>query len=302
MQNDRSARVPTPPLAKTYKNRTELMALPATPSFSLAEANTIVDIEVQANQLLDYINKLTSLADRACNTAILQTETVQLIEENRNAEITNLRNQLEEQSAQFREQQLAMVRLEEGSKAQIAALEIQLRQAEIQRNEEKELRILRRKNVGLISRLDEAEEIAKRAETRIHEQLTPLNQEVAELRLQLANRDKTIQTKNNMIKTIELDFRAKIVELEQRLRDSETTLHELQTTIKEKDALIQATAGKEAEIGKLIKRLSTECDRLNTELQEKSRIPAQLEPKKTPSVTDSKIWRQVVGRFQEESS
>ena len=301
MQNDRSARVPTP-LAKTYKNRTELMALPATPSFSLAEANTIVDIEVQANQLLDYINKLTSLADRACNTAILQTETVQLIEENRNAEITNLRNQLEEQSAQFREQQLAMVRLEEGSKAQIAALEIQLRQAEIQRNEEKELRILRRKNVGLISRLDEAEEIAKRAETRIHEQLTPLNQEVAELRLQLANRDKTIQTKNNMIKTIELDFRAKIVELEQRLRDSETTLHELQTTIKEKDALIQATAGKEAEIGKLIKRLSTECDRLNTELQEKSRIPAQLEPKKTPSVTDSKIWRQVIGRFQEESS
>src|SRR6266542_3030545 len=221
MQNDRSARVPTP-LNNTYKNRTELMALPATPSFSLAEANTIVDIEVQANQLLDYINKLTSLADRACNTAILQTETVQLIEE-------------------------------------------------------KELRILRRKNVGLISRLDEAEEIAKQAETRIHEQLTPLNREVAELRLQLANRDKTIQTKNNMIKTIELDFRAKIVELEQRLRDSETKLHELQTTIKEKDALIQATAGKEAEIGKLIKRLSTECDRLNTELQEKSRLPAQLE-------------------------
>jgi len=278
------------------------MSLPATPSFSLAEANTIVDIEVQANQLLDYINKLTSLADRACNTAILQTETVQLIEENRNAEITNLRNQLEQQSAQFREQQLAMVRLEEGSKAQITALEIQLRQAEIQRNEEKELRILRRKNVGLISRLDEAEEIAKQAETRIHEQLTPLNREVAELRLQLANRDKTIQAKNNMIKTIELDFRAKIVELEQRLRDSETTLHELQTTIKEKDALIQATAGKEAEIGKLIKRLSTECDKLNTELQEKSRIPAQLEPKKAPSVTDSKIWRQVIGRFQEESS
>jgi chromosome segregation ATPase len=278
------------------------MALPATPSFSLAEADTIVDIEVQANQLLDYINKLTSLADRACSTAILQTETVQLIEENRNAEITNLRNQLEQQSTQFREQQLAMIRLEEGSKAQIATLEIQLRQTEIQRNEEKELRILRRKNAGLISRLDEAEEIAKQTEGRIHEQLAPLNQEVAELRLQLANRDKTIQTKNNMIKTIELDFRAKIVELEQRLRDSETKLHELQTTIKEKDALIQATAGKEAEIGKLIKRLSTECDRLNTELQEKSRLPAQLEPKKAPSVTDSKIWRQVIGRFQEESS
>jgi hypothetical protein len=86
------------------------------------------------------------------------------------------------------------------------------------------------------------------------------------------------------------------------LRDSETKLHEQEALLKEKDALIQATGAKEAEIGKLIARLSTECDRLNTEHQEKIRLPAHPEPKKAQPVTDSKIWRQVIGRFQEESS
>lgn len=58
----------------------ELAELPATPSFAFADTNFIVDIEVHADQLLAYIDKLTSLADRACNTALRQTETAQLLE------------------------------------------------------------------------------------------------------------------------------------------------------------------------------------------------------------------------------
>jgi hypothetical protein len=280
----------------------ELVPLPAAPSFSLDEANSILDIEIQADQLLAYINKLTSLADRACSTAISQNETTHLIEENRRSEMINLRNHLDQQSAQLHEQQLALMRLEHESKAKIASLETQLQQTRLHRGEENKLELLRNENANLARRLHEAEALAKQAQSHIQGDLAPLNKEVAELSLQVANRDKTIQTKNNMIKTIELDYGAKIVELEQRLRESETKVHELHTTIKEKDALIQATAGKEAEIGKLIKRLSIECNRLNTELQEKSHLPAQLEPKKAQSVTDSKIWRQVIGRFQEQSS
>jgi chromosome segregation ATPase len=301
MQNDRPARTVTQSI-KSHGNVKELVALPAAPSFSLAEANSILDIEIQADQLLAYINKLTSLADRACSTAISQNETTHLIEENRRSEMINLRNHLDQQSVQLHEQQLALIRLEHESKAKIATLETQLQQTRFHQSEETKLELLRNENANLARRLHEAEALAKQAQSPIQGDLAPLNQEVAELRLQLANRDKTIQIKNNMIKTIELDFRTKIVELEQCLRDGETKLHELQTTIKEKDALIQATAGKEAEIGKLIKRLSTECDRLNTELQEKSRLPAPMEPKKAQSVADSKIWRQVIGRFQEESS
>ena len=51
----------------------DVIALPALPSFALADPNNIVDIEIQADHLLNYINKLTALADRACSTAIRQS-------------------------------------------------------------------------------------------------------------------------------------------------------------------------------------------------------------------------------------
>jgi hypothetical protein len=105
MQNDRTARNITQPV-RSNGNVKELVALPATPSFSLAEANSILDIEIQADQLLAYIDKLTSLADRACNTAIRQNETTHLIEENRRSEMINLRSHLDNQGAQLHEQQL----------------------------------------------------------------------------------------------------------------------------------------------------------------------------------------------------
>src|SRR5918999_5289043 len=194
-------RFPVAQSTNKEESKGELVVLPAMPSFSLADANTIVDIEIQADQLLNYINKLTTLADRACSTAIRQTETAHFLEENRQHEIADLRNKLAEQNTKSQEQQIAMILLEQESKAQIAALEAELRRAEIQRHEEKQRRILRSKNASVFNRLDEAEELAKHAQTRIHEQLAPLNQEVAELKAQLANRDKTIQTKNNMIKT-----------------------------------------------------------------------------------------------------
>jgi hypothetical protein len=293
-----SHRIPLPQSTNAEQSKGDLIVLPAMPSFSLADANTIVDIEIQADQLLNYINKLTTLADRACSTAIRQTETAHFIEENRQREIADLRNKLAEQNTKVQEQQIAMILLEQESKAQIAALETELHRTEIQKNEEKQFRRLRSKNANLVNRLDEAEELATHARTRIHEQLAPLNQEIAELRAQLANRDKTIQTKNNMLKTVELEFRAKILEIEQTLRDSEAKLQDRERLLNEKDALLQATGAKEAEIGKLIARLSTECDRLNTELQQKSRLLADPKPKKAQPVTDIKRWR----RFQEEST
>ncbi|MGZ8489535.1 MAG: hypothetical protein ACXWW4_13475, partial [Candidatus Binatia bacterium] len=51
------------------------------PNLSFDEASGLAEIETQANQLLDYIGKLSNLADRACVTAIRQTETAQRSEE-----------------------------------------------------------------------------------------------------------------------------------------------------------------------------------------------------------------------------
>jgi chromosome segregation ATPase len=300
MQNDRSPLSSTQPRALD-ESKGQLIALPATPSFSLAEASSILDIEIQADQLLNYINKLTSLADRACSTAISQNETTQLIEENRRSEMNDLRKKLDQQNEKLHEQQVAIVRLEQDSKAQIATLETQLRRRETHRYEAQELELLRRENSDLVKRLSEAElRTTKQSQQRAHEPHASQNEEVAELRLKLASRDETIQAKNSAIKSLEADFRAKISELEQRLRDAQAELPKQEEKLKEKDALIQATAVKEAEMGNLIKRLSAECAALSAQLQEKPRALPSGDTKKNQITADNTIWRRVIGRLQED--
>jgi HEAT repeat protein len=88
--------------------------------------------------------------------------------------------------------------------------------------------------------------------------------------------------------------------LEQRLRDSQAELQMQEAKLKEKEALIQASATKETEIGNLIKRLSSECETLNGELQQKSQVLARIKSKKDQPANDGKIWRRVIGRLQEE--
>jgi len=109
-----------------------------------------------------------------------------------------------------------------------------------------------------------------------------------------------IQRKNQAIKQMELDFRAKVLQLEQRLSESQLELQSYEAKLKEKDALIQMTAAKELEMGNLIQRLSAECAALSKDLQEKNRKLAQIERKKSQSPNDGKIWRRVIGRLQEE--
>jgi septal ring factor EnvC (AmiA/AmiB activator) len=283
-----------------HKSKGELVALPAPPSFSLDDANSIVEIEIQADQLLNYIDKLTSFADRACSAAIRQTETAHLIEENRFTEIGDLRRTLEHQNEKLHEQQVAMVRLEQQSKAQITALEVRLRQNEMQRAEEKRQELLRGENAGLVSRLKEAEALVLQAQERNHDWSEPLGQELEDLKLQLAERDETIQAKNATIKQVESDSRAKILDIEQRLRDAEKALEDHEAILKEKDAVIRATALKEAEMGNLIKRLSAECAKLSNELQERNRTLSQNHRTRTEPRADANIWRRVIGRLQED--
>ncbi len=280
----------------------ELAELPETPSFAFADTNFIVDIEVHADQLLAYIDKLTSLADRACNTALRQTETAQLLERNRHIEISDLRDQLEHKTAQCHEQQLALVRLEEESKAKTAALESQRHLREVLQQhaeKDKELKMLRIEKTGLASRLVDVEAASNRARTRNEPEPTMRRQEVATLKSQLASREETTQNQNAAIKKIEADFRTKIQELEQRLSDALADLQIKDAKLKETEVIMQATAAKEAEMGNLIRRLSAECSSLNSELQEKTRVLAHAEGKMQP-ISDGKIWRRVIGRLQEE--
>ena len=285
------------PRDSELEKRPNVVALPAIPSFSFGDAKNILDIEVQADQLLNYINKLTSLADRACTTALQQSETTQRVEDNRHSEVVYLRRQLDQANTQFREQQRAMTRLEQASRAQLTTLEKQLHRKEIE-TMEREIDALRSSGGSAIVRqpLKQTEEPRQSV---VQPETAPLNQELAHLKQQLAARDETIEAKNRMIKAVESDFQTKIADLEQRLRDTQQELQIQEAKLKEKDTLLQATAAKEVEMGNLIKRLSGECEQLNRELQEISQSRSSADANKIPSSGETKIWRRVIGRLQE---
>ena len=75
---------------------------------------------------------------------------------------------------------------------------------------------------------------------------------------------------------------------------------DLAATLKEKDLVIRATARKEAEMGKLIQRLSAECNQLSTEVQQKIESMPKTQENRSPLRIDATIWR-MIGRMQEES-
>jgi len=264
------------------------------PNLSFDEASGLAEIETQANQLLDYIGKLSNLADRACVTAIRQTETAQRSEETRQTEVATLRNQLEQSTSALQERNLAFTMLDNSSREQMASMEQRLRAAERQLED-------RESEIASLNR--QINELANRPNTPGYT-TEQLEQEVAEktaaLRSQLSQRDELVKSKTSMFKKAEADFRANIIELEQRLKDAEGTMQLQETQIKDKELVLQATAVKEVEIGKLIKRLSQECENLSIELQEKTRLMGQLDGKKPQVQPDKNVWRRMIGRLQDD--
>jgi chromosome segregation ATPase len=279
---------------RSGNNGLELPKMPVTPSFSFDDAKSVLDIEVRADQLLLYIDKITSLADRACNTAIRQTETAQLLERSRSVEIVSLRDQLDQQRGQYQEQQLTLVRLEHESRTQIATLENRLHEIERHRDSigvQAELKRLQAENTALAAQLAAGQDSLKPAVT---------DQELTELKRQLAEREGIIENKNRAIKETERGYLSKIKELEERLSAAESELQTREVQLKEKEAILKQTVTKEMEVGNLIKRLSAECATLSSQLQERNQRLAEIEAPKSNPIGDAKIWRRMITRLQEE--
>ena len=272
------------------------------PNLSFDDASGLAEIETQANQLLDYIGKLSNLADRACVTAIRQTETAQRSEETRQTEVATLRNQLEQSTSALQERNFAFTILENGSREQMASMEQRLRAAERQlEKRDSEIAALNHQIDELVNRPNTPGYTTEQLEQEIAKKTAALNQEFTALQNQLSQRDELVKSKTNMFRKAEQDFRATIIELEQRLKDAEGMVLRQKTELKDKEVVIQATAAKEVEIGKLIKRLSLECENLSNELQEKTRLMGQLDGKKPPQTQpDKNVWRRMIGRLQDD--
>jgi len=146
----------------------------------------------------------------------------------------------------------------------------------------------------LVNRLSEAELAAKQAESHAH-QFTARLEELTDLRLQMAKHEESLAARELALNQVEGDFMANIQNLQLRLQDTETNVARQETELKEKESAIQAAAIRETEIGKLIQRLSSECEKLTAELSEKTLMIARLEGKTRQAATGGKVWNKILG-------
>ena len=273
-------------------------------SSSMSNVNGILDIEIQASQLFDYIDKLNTFADRAYHNAINnQSKRERRLEEVFQSDLANLNKLLEQTKAALQERNVAYAVLQEKTKAQLTEMEKRLLEKQVQLlHREEEIKTLTTDITSFIKHQQQPQESEQPTlKSHGHQLNSELHaEEIERLKLQLAKRDEIIQAKNDESRVVQSEFRLKIQELENALRANTNRLEQHEALLKQKEALIQATAIKEAEIGKLINCLSTECDNLNKQLQEKTRRLAQLEKEKAQSSNDVRAWRQVAGQLQED--
>jgi chromosome segregation ATPase len=248
-------------------------------------------VHIQATPFLDALDNLKSASDRVCDLAGRETEPAGPVEQNTKTEIAALRLQLREESLKARV--VALREMEEAWRAKIELIQNQVRAREVQlRVRESNLARLATKVYGVIGRLNETEAEAQRKTEQ-------LESEIAGLRQQLQERDERLAAKKATPELAEA-LKENIKELEQQLQAAEQKLQSCESELKTKENLIQAAAAKEAELGKLIARLSSECERLASGARSKSPVASQLEKKQERSLTDSPVWKKIVGRIQEE--
>jgi hypothetical protein len=77
------------------------------------------DIASQTDQLLELINELKSITDRACNAAVRESECAERIEESKETEVANLQVRLKENEEALAVRDAALREREEISKAKI---------------------------------------------------------------------------------------------------------------------------------------------------------------------------------------
>jgi len=244
----------------------------------------------QADLLQSLIHELKSMSDLTPDATLRDTGTVRGTEAIKEAELaeTSARLRVKEETIEARE--LALKELEAASKARIEEVEklLEERKAGLDRRES-ELGRLAARVRGVVNRLNQADSESQNTAERLEGELT-------ELRQRLKAKDERLAAKELQLEKLE----AELKELEVRLQTAESNSQSLEAQLKEKDTLIHAASVKEAEVGKLIARLSSECERLSSELAHKSGSGGRAEKKENSAANDGPIWKKMLGRSQEQ--
>jgi len=281
--------------------------------FGSAGDGRLPDIETHANRLWKLLNALRSITDRACDVdsrvsgraqdfallaiaALREAEYADVIEESMETELTSLWGELKQKDETLQAREMAIARLEETSKAKLPELESRIQNQENQlKDREMERQQLMSERDHLVNRLNEAELAAKQAESEAHQFKQRLEAEFSALRLQMAKPEESLVAREFDLRRGEGDLKTDIENLQLRLQDAEAKLASQEGELNQKESVIQAAAVREKEIGKLIERLSSECEKLSVDLYEKGFMILQLEDKTRHSfINGGKAWKKVL--------
>lgn len=261
----------------------------------------LTEIQSHTHRLLDLLSDLKTVTDRACIAALRESESADRMEESMADAIDTLRDQLEERDADLQAKDEAIKRLDTIWKTKYQRVEACARAREAQLAErESELQAAKAEAEQLGVRLLQAEAALERVESGRGESAQRFEAELAAVRLQLLSKEACLQEKEQALRKSEAELRVAMQNHRLRLQQAEGRFAYCETELKHKQSLIDAAALRENEIGKLIKRLSSECEKLTRELQEKTALLASLEDKNHTPAGGGKVWKKVIGLMQDQ--
>jgi chromosome segregation ATPase len=263
---------------------------------------------------LNLLKKLKSINDRADDAdsragasshdfdllviaALREAECADLIEKTMEADLTSLCNELKrKEEALLQAREMTLVRSDEASKAQLAELESRIQNQNNQlRNLKTEQQKLTAERDRLVYDLSAAQGAAKEAEADAQQFKQRMEKDFSVLRQELAKREESTEATNPDEAGAEGDQRKEIETLQLRLQDADAKLASQEKELKEKERAIHAAGIRETELGKLIERLSAECEKLSAELCDKKLMVSRPEDKTRSSlIHGSKAWGKVV--------
>jgi chromosome segregation ATPase len=271
------------------------------------------EIESHFNRLSNLLNKLRSITDRAPDinsrysglshdfellviAALREAECADLIEKSMETDLTSLCDKIKQKDETLQAREIDLARLEETSKAKLAELESRFQNQEAQLKDlENERQQLTTERDCLVNRLNQAELTAKQAEVEVRQFKERLEAEFSALRAHMATREESLAARESDLRRAEADQKTEIENLQLRLQDTETKLASQERALIEKDRGIHAASVRETGMGKLIERLSSECEKLSAELCEKQSMTSRFETKTRGSfIKGGKAWEKVL--------
>ncbi len=263
------------------------------------------EIQSRFSRLSNLLSKLRSITDQASDdndwhsslsqdfellatAALREVECADFIEKSMETDLTTLRGEIKQKAEALQAQKMEFAGLEETLKTNVAELETRIQKQDAQLKElQRERQQLTTERDNLVNCLTESELTAKQADARLREAGERLEAELSALRDFIAKREEALDARESELHRAEADQRTAIESCQLRLEETEREINE-------KNRSILAASAREVEIGKLIERLSSECERLSAELCEKTLIISQLETEKRSSLIKRKAWRKLL--------